>query len=263
MSFKLTVVADRLLTFIVFVTDLAEMAAGTVRDAFLTLRRGRRPVATVLFRQTFFTGLEALPIVAVTALVIGTVVISQIVSTAGSGSEYLTGKIMVWVVVRELAPLLTGIIVTARSGTAIAAELSQMKIGGEIEYIEGLGIPVSQYLIMPRIAGCCGAVLMLGVYFAVSAVLGGFLVASLGWHVPYESYTRGILAVLTLEELLVALVKSALFGFVIAAVCCRQGLRVGRSVTEIPQAATRGVMQSIFLLIILDGVLSGLYLLMT
>lgn len=257
----LNALADKLVSLIVSLYDLTEMILVAFRDCAATFRQGARPVFGVYLRQLYFTGLEACRIILVTALLIGTVVITQIISIAGAGSESLTGRVIVWIVVRELAPLMTAIIVIARSGTAIAAELSQMKIGGEIEALEALGIPTAHYLIMPRIFGVATAVLILTVYFEIAALLGGFLVASLGWHLPWELYAQGVFSVLTIAELAASLAKSALFGLFIAAICCRQGLGVGRSVTQIPQAATRGVMQSLFLLFALDGIISLFFLL--
>jgi len=252
----LNLLSDKLITLIVFSYDLAEMIVAAFRDGASALRCGSRPVFSVYLRQLYFTGLEAFRIILVISLIIGTVVITQIISIAGDGSESLTGKVMVWIVVRELGPLLTAIIVIARSGTAIAAELSQMKIGGEIESLEYLGIPAASYLIMPRIFGVTSAMLILTVYFEVAALLGGFLVASLGWHVPWEQYSQGIFSVLTISVLATSLGKGALFGLFISAICCRQGLRVGKSVTQIPQAATKAVMQSLFVMFVIDGVMS-------
>jgi len=257
----LNALADQLITLIVFLYDLTEMIVVAFANGASTLRRGVRPVFDVYLRQVYFTGLEAFRIILVISLIIGTVVITQIISIAGAGSESLTGKVIVWIVVRELAPLLTAIIVIARSGTAIAAELSQMKIGGEIDYLESLGIPAASYLIMPRIFGLTTAILILTVYFEIAALLGGFLVASLGWHVPWEQYSQGVFSVLTISELAASLVKSSLFGLFVAAICCRQGLSVGRSVTQIPQAATRAVMQSLFFLFVIDGIVSLFFLL--
>lgn len=252
--------AEQMLVRIVNLYDLGEMILAACRSALEVPRHGWRPVLAVYLRQVYFSGLEALRIVLVTALIIGTVVVTQIVSIAGGGAQSITGKVLVWVVVRELAPLLTGIIVAARSGTAIATELSQMKIAGELDYLESLGIPVANYLILPRLLGVASAVVALTVYFGGAAVLGGFLVLTLGWQVPWEQYAQGLFSALTISELAASVGKSALFGLCIAAACCRQGLSVGRSVTQIPQAATRAVMQSLFLLFAIDGVVALCFL---
>lgn len=252
--------ADRFSQAVSAVLELGGMIAGAFADAVSAVEQRRRPVLAVYLRQVYFSGLEAVRIILTMALIIGTVIIAQIASIAGGASGFLTGKVMTWIVVRELGPLLVAIVVIARSGTAVAAELSQMKINGELESLSLLGIPVGSYLVMPRILGIGTALTMLTVYFEVTALLGGFLVASLGWNVPFDLYQQGIFSVLTLGGVLASLVKSALFGLVIAAVCCRNGLAVGRSVTQIPQAATRAVMQSLLLVLLLDGVMSLGYL---
>jgi phospholipid/cholesterol/gamma-HCH transport system permease protein len=248
------------LALVLLVCDLAWMIGRALRDAMAAVAHPRRSVIVVFFRQIYFSGLEPLRTVMTLALLIGTVVIAQIVSIAGGSSGFFTGKLITWIVVRELGPLLVAIVVIARSGTAIAAELSQMKIGGELDHLEALGIPVAGYLVMPRITGVAISLLLLTVYFEVAAVLGGFAVASLGWHVTYDLYAQGVFSVLTLGAVLGSLAKGVVFGLLIAAICCRQGLMVGQSVTQIPQAATRGVMQSLFVVLACDGLASLLYL---
>jgi phospholipid/cholesterol/gamma-HCH transport system permease protein len=154
---------------------------------------------------------------------------------------------------RELAPLLTALVVISRSGTAIAAELGTMKINGEIDSIEMMGIPADRYLILPRIFGVTTSIVILTVYFVLCSFLGSFIVASVGWHIPYDQFIQGILSSLGLKELLVLFTKSVLFGLFISTICCRYGLSVGRSATEIPQAA---VMSSLFTVFLLDALIT-------
>jgi phospholipid/cholesterol/gamma-HCH transport system permease protein len=210
-------------------------------------------VATVFWRQLYFSGLEAVWATLVVAILLGTVIVSQVARLVGPESEYLTGKLMVWVVVRELAPLMTAVIVIGRSGTAIAAELANMKISGETEYLEGLGIPPRHYLIVPRIFGLSCSMVLLTVYSLAGTLLVGGLVASLGWGIPLSHYRQGILSALTFGEIAAALCKGGMFGLVTASIACRQGLGVGKSVTQIPQAATKAVMQSLLAVFLLDG----------
>ena len=242
-------------------SDLVGIILQACRNLPVTLRIGRRPVFTVFLKQVYFTGLEALKVVIIISLTIGVVIITQIISLVGAGNETLTGKVLVWVVIRELGPLLTAIVVTARSGTAIATELGYMKINNEIESIESLGIPASQYLIMPRIFGVTTAVMILTVYFEIASIFGGFIVASIGWHVPFERFSEGVFTSLTLKEMGMSVAKSLFFGLFLSAACCKQGLGVGKSATQIPQAATKGVMQSLFLVFLLDGILTVVSLL--
>lgn len=236
--------------------SLIAIITGAFRSLSSLLLSGRRPLVLVFFKQVYFTGFESLKVIVIISLAIGTVLITQIISLVGAGNEALIGRVLVWVVIRELGPILTAIIVVARSGTAIATELGFMKINREVEYIEALGIPAEQYLLMPRIFGVATAVIILTIYFEIFSILGGFVVASLGWHVSFENFSQGILSSLTILDLSLSVVKSLCFGLFVTAACCMHGFEVANSTTQVPQAATKGVMMSLFLIFILDGVIT-------
>jgi len=120
------------------VSDIIVMLGQALKNILPALRHGNAAIRTVLLKQIYFTGLEASGIIVTIAVILGAVIITQVVSLIGDNGS-LTGKILVWVVLRELAPLLTAIIIIARSGTAIAAELGSMKINGDIDALEMLG----------------------------------------------------------------------------------------------------------------------------
>ena len=248
-----------ILCFINFAFDLAGMICRSWLDGVAALRAGIRPVREVFLKQIYFTGLQASSIILAVAALIGIVIITQVMSFGDAGSGSLAGKVLVWVVIREIAPLLTAIIVIARSGTAIAAELGQMKLAGEISVLESLGIPPSQYLVMPRIAGVTASVIILSTYFALASLAGGGILVCTAWQIPLEQIAQGFTAAMTLSDLVQLFTKGACFGIFISAICCRQGLRVGQSATQIPQAATAAVIQSFFAVFILDGVLTFLF----
>lgn len=239
------------------VSDILVMLARAFKNILPALRHGRAAIRNVLFKQIYFTGLEASGIVVTIAVILGAVIVTQVVSLVGNNGS-LTGKILVWVVLRELAPLLTAIIVIARSGTAIAAELGSMKINGEIDAIEMLGIPSERYLILPRIVGVTVSVVILTLYFVLSSCAASFLIATFVWHVPHNQFVQGIMLSLGASEVIVLFSKSLIFGLAVSSTCCCYGLSVGRSSTEIPQAATKAVMTSLFAVFILDGLITCL-----
>jgi len=240
------------------VADIILILAQACTSFLAVLGQGRAAVRQVLLKQIYFTGLEASKIIVTTAMILGTVIVAQVVSLVGDNGS-LTGRILVWVVLRELAPLLTAIIVIARSGTAIAAELGTMKINGEIESLETMGIPCERYLILPRIIGVATSVTILTLYFVLTAFIGSFVIASIGWHIPYGQFIQGIVSAFGFKELAMLFLKSVSFGLVIPAICCSYGLSVGRSLTEIPQSATRAVITSLFAVIVLDGIITYLF----
>jgi phospholipid/cholesterol/gamma-HCH transport system permease protein len=242
---------------LLFLGDLSVLLVRALREIPGVFLHGLRPVFRVYLKQVYFTGLEALTIIITLFLLIGIVIVTQFISLAGVGSAPLTGKVLVWIVVRELGPLLTAVIVVARSGSAIATELATMKIGGELDVLESLGIPPLRYLILPRIAGVTTAVMVLTLYAEIVSVAGGFLAASLAWGVSLEQYTQGIIPFLTFREIGVSILKSFVFGIFVSGACCRQGISVGESLTQIPQAATKGVMRSLLLVFLHDVIITA------
>jgi phospholipid/cholesterol/gamma-HCH transport system permease protein len=248
------------LSVYITISELITLLLSVCRSIAVTFVRGRGPVMQVCFRQIFFTGNEALKVVFVISMAVGVAIISQISNVTDAGRGSLIGKVFVWVVIREIAPLITALVVIARSGSAIAIEMGQMKLKGEIEYLETLGIPGEQYFLMPRVIGAGIALLVLNFYFNLIAVTSGFLVSWLGWHIPLSHIKQGLISALTLKEILITSSKSLLFGIVIAAVGCNAGLRVGESITEIPQAGTKSVINSMIIVFIADVLISFTFL---
>jgi len=255
-----TLVGRKVLYAILVSMELCQLVYMAFRNIFATFGKGSRPVLQVCFRQIFFTGNQAFKVIFVISIAVGIAIISQMSNVTDAGRGSLIGKVFVWVVVRELGPLITALVVIARSGSAIAIEIGQMKHKGEIEAIEALGIPGEHYLLMPRILGVGTALLVLNIYFSILAVTSGLLVASIGWHIPPALISQGIVSALSLNELLISSCKSALFGLSIAAIGCRAGLAVGDSITQIPQAGTKAVMLSLILVFVLDVLISFIFL---
>jgi len=213
------------------------------------------PVRSVLYKQIYFTGIEALNKVALIGILIGIVIITQVANIVGF-NPVLTGRILVWTVVRELGPLFVAIIVIARSCTAIAAELGSMKANKEIDALITMGIDPYAYLVMPRIIGISASVFMLAFYFQISAIAGGLIVSSLFTDILFYEQLKGVFSVLSIFQVAVSLIKSAIFGLLISTISCYHGLRVKSSITEIPQVTTLAVMQSLFVVLIFDGIIT-------
>ncbi len=251
-------ITESILDTILYLSGLFNLILNAFKN-LPSLRIG--PVRTVFFRQIYFAGIETLGKMAIIGLLIGIVIISQITSLIGVGRGELIGKILVWVVIRELGPLFAAIVVIARSVTAISAELGSMNVQGEIASIEMMGIDPERYLIMPRIIALTLSAVMLTFYFELAAILGGITVTSVFWGIPFEQHTTGILTSLTIAELSASLVKSLLFGLAISAVSCSQGLKVTGSITKIPQATTKATMQSLFFVFIFDGIITLIFFL--
>ncbi|HJU83876.1 MAG TPA: ABC transporter permease [Holophagaceae bacterium] len=215
-----------------------------------------RAVGSVLKAQIRFTGLHAMGLVCGSAMLLGAATLLQAYAQmTGFGPERFTGLLLVAIILRELGPLLAAVLVIGRSGTAIAAELATMRINSEVEALEVHGVDPFQYLLVPRMLGVIAALFGLTVFLDLSALLGGFAVASLKAGIPLGPFLDQVQSVLVNRDLVLTLIKVFAFGATIALQACYFGLRVRESHTEIPQAVTKAVVASLVTVFVLDGFL--------
>jgi phospholipid/cholesterol/gamma-HCH transport system permease protein len=213
------------------------------------------PVRTVLYKQLYFTGLQSLSKLAIIGLLIGVVIITQVSNIVGYNAV-LIGKILIWVVIRELGPLLCAMIIIARSSPAIASELGAMKINNEINFLKTMGINADIYLILPRIIGISLSVMIVTLYFQIISMFGALALSSFLFHTPlFQNFTI-ITTSLHLYEIIVSSFKSLTFGIIISIISCYHGMLVQSSITEIPQAASIAVTQSLFYIFLIDGIIT-------
>jgi phospholipid/cholesterol/gamma-HCH transport system permease protein len=216
------------------------------RDLITERKKGFSLVFEITLRQVYFTAVQALKVVTVISLALGTVIIVQIgtqLSFLGGGIEFIV-PILVLVLFREVGPLLTAIIVIGRSGTAIATELGNIVIAHELEAIEVMGINPVYFIVTPRIIGVTVAVICLTIVFITVGLLGGFWVSKLILPITFPAFLQELETALTASDLLFAFLKSLIFGLLIALTCTYYGLTVRYSLIEVPQAATRGVVSA-------------------
>jgi phospholipid/cholesterol/gamma-HCH transport system permease protein len=213
--------------------------------------QGIRAIFSVISSQIYFTGWQALPLISLLAAATGGVVVLQSsMQLSKFGGVALLGQVLVAVIVRELGPLLTAVIVIARSGTAVATELGNMKVGREIEALESMGVDPLSYIVFPRIAGGIVSVLCLGLYFVLIALAGGFCVANFGSsQISSQFYFDTLAQALNFEDVVLFLVKNFFSGAIIFVIACYQGLQVKVSPHEVPQVTTKAVVNSILYVI--------------
>lgn len=227
---------------------------GLLAYSFRQLRVLRiAPVRLVFLRQIYFTGIQALGILAPIALLSGALVITQAISLMGADSEMVL-RVLVWVVVRELGPLFAAILIIARSTPALATELALMKTHHELDHLRQMGVSAQDYLIVPRIVGVTISVMALSFYFQIIAILGGMAVSALYQHSSFIELLGDFLEVVGGLDLARSVMKSFFFGIAISAIACFHGLAVGKAITEVPQAAIKGVMRSLLAVFVIDAV---------
>ena len=223
--------------------------------------RGNRHVSLmVVIRQILFTGVEALPLIGFIALAIGCLTIMQgyaFLSNFGQG--IWVHIILVRVIVGELSGLITALVVIARSGTAISTELGNMVVNREMQLLKSFDIAPMGYLVVSRILGVVISMLVLTLYFNIIAVLGGWLFAQFFNHLSFSAFMNDFFSILTFPHIIMTVLKSIVFGFVIAITVSYQGMSVSKASTEVPQRTIKAVVNSIVAVIIVDIIISWLF----
>ncbi|MDO8267603.1 MAG: ABC transporter permease [Moraxellaceae bacterium] len=209
----------------------------------------RAPVRRVLTRQLYFTGAESVLLVMLIGIALGAIIVAQLHYTFGqSGADTL--RLLAQLLFSELAPLVTALILIARSSSAMASELAAMQVHREIRVLRQFGVSPVHYLVVPRVGGMVLASVFLALYLALAALLTAALMTA-GPNAWDELLQLG--DVLPLQRVLGGLTKTALFGSVIALIACRAGFLAGSAVTDIPQAASQAVVRSLITVFVLDA----------
>jgi phospholipid/cholesterol/gamma-HCH transport system permease protein len=176
----------------------------------------------------------------------------------GADGELL-GKIVVAVVLRELSPLITAIIVAGRSGTAIATELGNMKVSGEILALSSLGIDPPRFIVLPRLVASVLSVVALMVYFSVVAVLAAALLGQAVLGPSPIELRSGIARALMPHDLVLFVAKGVGLGTIVGWIACHYGLEVKSSPTEVPKQASAAVVRMLLGAVMYDTALTVVF----
>lgn len=217
-------------------------------------RFGQRDFTRQVLMQVYFTAWQALGPVTALALAVGGFAVVEGVTGLGalSGAESL-GRIVTVVVLREVAPLLTGVLVIVRSATAIAAELGLMRVQREVEALEVMGIPPIRQLVAPRIVGGLISLFGLSVVFSGVALFGGFLLAQVLVSLPANVFFGAVLSATRPADVWVFLLKTIIGGLGIFATACYHGMDVVGAPSEVPVAVSRAALHCLILLLAVHG----------
>lgn len=243
-----------------YIWQLLAMVYLSLRATFLDQAQGLRTIVGVLSAQVYFTGYQALPLISILALATGGLLILQGLSnlTLVGGSQML-GPFLIALFVREVAPLLTALVVIARSGTAVASEIGNMRANREIDALESMGINPLSFIVFPRLVGGVISVVALSFYFIFVGLVGGFLITQFLHKIPLNFYFDSLLNAFAKIDVFIFLTKSLASGIIIFIVSCFQGLSVKRSPHEVPQVTTQAVVKSIMYVTLFNLIVSGLF----
>jgi phospholipid/cholesterol/gamma-HCH transport system permease protein len=207
-------------------------------------------------KQIEETGFTALPIVGLLNFLVGVVLAYQ-----GSeqlkrfSAEIFTVNLVGIATFREIGGLITAIIVAGRSGSSFTAQIGTMKLNQEIDAMQTIGLNPAEILVLPRVLGLVVTLPLLTFYANVMGILGGAIMCYFSLDITFPAFMRQLQDALNFSpwSFWLGLMKAPFFAVIIALVGCFEGLRVERDAESVGRLTTRSVVESIFLVVVLDA----------
>jgi phospholipid/cholesterol/gamma-HCH transport system permease protein len=236
---------------------IGEVGIAAARSAVRPARIRWRPI----LYNIRTAGFDALPITGLLIFLMGIVISYQgATQLKRYGANIFVADLVGLSMLRELAPLLTAIIVAGRSGSAYAAQIGTMKVTEEIDALRTVGIPPLDQLVLPKLAALAIALPLLTVYADALGVAGGMVMARGELGVGFSEFADRLQRALYLSDFLVGIGKAPVFAAIISVIGCFQGFQVAGDAESVGHRTTVSVVQSIFLVIVADAIFSVVFL---
>jgi phospholipid/cholesterol/gamma-HCH transport system permease protein len=240
--------------------DAVEILTFIGRSASSTLRAVFRPrylSLAAISRQVCETGIDALPIIGLMAVMIAVVIGYQgVAQLRPYGGEEFTVNLVAVSVLREMGVLITAIMVAGRSGSAFTAEIGVMRAREEIDALRVMGLDPMEMLVVPRILALAITLPLLTFFADVMGIAGGAGIAHFQLGISPTQYLLRVHQAADVRDLAVGLIKAPVFAAIIAVIGCMHGMRVSGSAESVGRETTKSVVKSIFLVIVLDAFFS-------
>lgn len=244
-------VTDPVLAFLTFVGETTGIFVDAVR------RLPRRPFEFgETMHQMAFIGVASVPIVALTGFFSGAVLslyLSQFLSQYGASS--FVGATVGLTVTREIGPVIAGIMVAARCGSAMAAQMASMAVTEQIDALRMLSVHPTNYLVLPRLLACVLMLPVLSLICMWSGVAGGLIVASTE-GVTANAFIQSLQQFVQPVDFIRGMAKTPWFGLIIALVACQQGFRTKEGAVGVGRATTNTVVIAMILIYVANFLLA-------
>lgn len=210
-------------------------------------------VSRVLIRQIYFTAFQAIPIVCVSALLIGSLTVNYLLHFLTSLGAYdQIGNFLILSITQEIAPILCTMVLLLRSGSAVLSEVALMNINRELDTLQMMGINIANYLYFPRITAFAIAGPCLTVIFSLVAILGGYFTLGYFHDITFDSYIDQIMHAITLKGIGILILKPFFMGLAVVLIAIEKGITVQHAFTEVPIKLIRGMMHTAGCLIFIE-----------
>jgi phospholipid/cholesterol/gamma-HCH transport system permease protein len=199
-------------------------------------------------------GIAALPIVGLVSFLIGVILSFQAaIGMKQFGAVSFVGPLAALGIVREMGPLITAILLAGRSSAAFAAEIGTMTVNSEVDALVSGGLSPIRFLVVPRVLAGILVMPILTIFADIVSIFAS-MITMLAYGIPFINFYNGMLAAVSLEDILSGLVKATLFGVVVSAVGCLRGMQTGTGAAAVGISATRAVVSSIVMIVLVDGI---------
>lgn len=206
------------------------------------------------------SGAEALPIVSLLNFLVGAILgYIGAMQLEKFGAEIFIGDMVGVSMTREIAAIITAIIMAGRTGSAFAAQLGTMKVNEEIDALKSMGLTPMEFLVLPRMIGMMLMMPLLAIYASFMGVFGGALVAYSVLNITLEQYLGVVIKSVTLNDVGAGIFMSLVFGFIVAVVGCQKGMSCGKSAEAVGTSTTSAVVTSTVMIFVAAAVLTVLY----
>ncbi len=234
----------------------------TLAETFERIRNGRVPFrASSFFRHTERAGVESVPLVGLVSFLLGlTMALLTGYQLQRFGTERLVPGLVSIAFTRELGPLITGIMLAARIGAAFTAELGTMQVSEEVEAIEAMGIGPLRFLVAPRMLALFLLMPCLSTVANVAAIAGSSLVCRAYFSMAFPYFIDLVTDALLIRDIITGILKSFIFGFLIAGIACYRGLTVKGGAAGVGTATTSSVVTAITTVIGFDTLYNIVYI---
>jgi len=238
-----------------------------IGEVVVSLLRAVRHPGRIRWREIladmYQTGVMALPIVGLLSFLMGVVIAYQgSVQLKLYGANIYIADLVGHSMLRELAPLLTAILICGRTASAYAARIGTMKVREEVAALQTIGMSPVDVLVLPKLVSLVIVLPLLSVFADVTAIFGGMVMASSQLGISFNAFLYRLEEAVSFSTFMIGLGKAPVFAAIIAIVGCYQGFKVEGSAESVGRHTTISVVQSIFLVIVVDALFSILFILL-
>jgi phospholipid/cholesterol/gamma-HCH transport system permease protein len=241
--------------------NLCEFFGEVVVTLVRAIFQPRRFRINAIVRQMFEVWIRALTIVGILCFLIGVVLAYQSVQQLRAfGAETFSVEAVAIAIGRELGVLLTAIIVAGRSGSAFTAQIGTMQVNLEVDAMRTMGLNPIEWLVLPRIVALTLSMPLLAFWGVIAGLLGGAFACSIYLDFTVAQFFERLRDTVGIWNFYTGMIKAPVFGFIIAAIGCYEGLQVTGSAESVGRLTTKSVVESIFFVIVLDAIFSIIFL---